>query len=467
MGTKARKALLLAAAMLLVFAPSAFALTGQLTQLSGTDGCVSWGGTSGECVAGRGLTTPTSVAVSSDGKNVYVASGNDNRMSALLAFARNSTTGAITQLAGQAGCIKEQGGGPWCADGKALFAPTSLAVSPDGKNVYVTTYDKAIAVFRRDLQSGALTQLAGTAGCISETGTTTNGDACADGKALDTALSVAVSGDGKHVYAGSTNIASNESAVAVFKRNGTTGGLTQLAGQAGCISETGSGGSCTDGRAIGSHVAISADGLNVYAGVGDRVAILRRNRTSGTLSQYAGAAGCLNAAGSFYGPCDLARPLNGVTSVTVSADDKNVYIDSFVDGAVLALSRNTTTGRLTQLAGLDGCTSNDGTSGLCRRGRALNGVTGLGTSPDGVSVYVASRYSDAISVFSRNTTTGALTQLLLTAGCVSETGSSGLCTDGKALDGAYFVTVSPDNTSVYAASFASRAVDVFARETAP
>ncbi len=65
---------------------------------------------------------------------------------------------------------------------------------------------------RAAAQSGALTQLAGTDGCVSETGT---GGVCADGKALDGAISVAVSRDGKHVYVAS----SISDAVAVFSRN--------------------------------------------------------------------------------------------------------------------------------------------------------------------------------------------------------------------------------------------------------
>ena len=45
--------------------------------------------------------------------------------------------------------------------------------------------------------------------------------------------------------------------------------------------------------------------------------------------------------------------------------------------------------------------------------------------------------------FDRDTTTGALTPLAGTAGCVSETGTAGACADGRALDGAVMVTVSP------------------------
>jgi hypothetical protein len=50
-----------------------------------------------------------------------------------------------------------------------------------------------------------------------------------------------------------------------------------------------------------------------------------------------------------------------------------------------------------------------------------------------------------------------------TDGCVSETGSGGTCADGRALDGARSVVVSPDVTSVYVGSAISDAVAAFAR----
>ena len=112
---------------------------------------------------------------------------------------RNTTTGAITQPAGSAGCISEDGAGP-CADGHGLDGPTSVAVSPDGKSVYVASSSaSAVARLNRNTTTGAITQPAGTAGCVSETGA----GPCADGHALDGPYSVAVSPDGKSVYVAS------------------------------------------------------------------------------------------------------------------------------------------------------------------------------------------------------------------------------------------------------------------------
>ena len=62
---------------------------------------------------------------------------------------RNTTTGAITQPAGTAGCVSETGAGP-CADGHGLDGPLAVAVSPDGKSVYVAScFSDAVARFNR------------------------------------------------------------------------------------------------------------------------------------------------------------------------------------------------------------------------------------------------------------------------------------------------------------------------------
>ena len=60
-----------------------------------------------------------------------------------------AVTGDLTQPAGAAGCISETGAGP-CADGHALAFPRFVAVSPDGKSVYTTSPDShAVARFNR------------------------------------------------------------------------------------------------------------------------------------------------------------------------------------------------------------------------------------------------------------------------------------------------------------------------------
>jgi len=421
---------------------------------------VSETGSGGTCVDGTALDGATGVTLSSDGTSVYVASETSRSVSI---FSRDGTTGAIAQLTGTDGCVSNSGTAGACADGTALVGPRAVAVSPDGKNFYFpSSSSAAIAVFARNATTGALTQLAGTAGCVSETGT---GGACADGTALDGSRGVAVSPDGKSVYVA----AFFSDAVATFSRDANTGTLTQLAGTAGCVSETGSGGICADGTGLDGvrSVAVSPDGKNVYAAseISGAVSVFARDATTGAIAQLGSAAGCVSDTGT-GGSCIDGRALAGAGDATVTPDGANLYVASLGSDAVAVFLRNANTGALTQLAGTAGCVSETGNSGSCLVGRALDRSRSVVVSLDGTSVYVAAEISDAVAVFSRNPTTGVLTQLGGEAGCLSETGTGGDCADGIALDGTRSVAVSPDGRSVYAASFYSSAVSVFSRDPA-
>ena len=149
------------------------------------------------------------------------------------------------------------------------------------------------------------------------------------------------------------------------------------------------------------------------------------------------------------------------TSVTVSPDGTSVYVAAVLGDAVAVFDR-AADGTLTQKTGLAGCISEDGSGGDCTDGKGLDGANSVTVSPDGKSVYVAALTSNAVAVFDR-AADGALTQKTGLAGCISQTGSGGDCTLGRALVGAISVTVSPDGKNVYAASSSSSAVAVFDR----
>jgi DNA-binding beta-propeller fold protein YncE len=449
--------------VLLLITAAALAATGDLTQPPGAAGCVSQEETR-PCADGHALDGPYSVAVSPDGKSVYVASF-PYSSNAVVRLNRNPTTGAIAQPAGAAGCVSQQPLQP-CADGHALDGPYSVAVSPDGKSVYVASYSSnAVARLNRNPTTGALTQPAGAAGCVSENGAGPCGDG--HGLVGPVSVAVSPDGKSVYVASSDSSGCAETTcggwgAVARLNRNPTTGAIAQPAGRAGCVSETGAE-PCADGHGllIPYSVAVSPDGKSVYVASfsSEAVARLNRNPTTGALTQPAGAAGCVSEDGS--GPCADGHAIDGPVSVAVSPDGKSVYAASGYDDAVVRLIRNPTTGAIAQPAGRAGCVSENG-AGPCGDGHGLVGPVSVAVSPDGKSVYVASFSSHAVARLNRNATTGAIAQPAGRTGCVSQTGA-GLCDDGHALVYPHSVAVSPDGKSVYSTSGGSKAVVRFNR----
>src|ERR1700739_107743 len=163
---------------------------GTLTQLRGAGGCLvdrtryRRSKSPGQCTRVRAMNGPApflgsdAVAISPDGRNVYVAA---SRSDAIAIFRRNARTGRLTQSAGAAGCIAANGAAG-CAKALALSGPNSVAVSPDGRNVYATSLNSdAVDIFTRNPRTGALRQAAGGSGCIANAAL----PGCTLGRALD------------------------------------------------------------------------------------------------------------------------------------------------------------------------------------------------------------------------------------------------------------------------------------------
>ena len=431
---------------------------GVLTQPKGAGGClVDQSSARHDCTHVRALLGPgpfvgsEAIAISPDGKNVYVASSISN---AIAVFERNPSTGKLTQAAGAAGCIAAAGA-DGCAAGVGLDGPNSVAVSPDGDNVYATSINSnSLAIFRRDPSTGALTQATDGTGCFAATAT----PGCATARGLTGADVVAVSPDGRNVYTGSFR----GSTVAVFARY-FGGALQQPAGSPGCISQQGAGG-CTSAIAMLAveGLAVSGDGRNVYVAApgSSAVDVLARNSSTGSLAQLAGGAGCF--ADTSASGCTKGRWLGGADAVTVSPDGKSVYVAASLTNSVANFTRTPSSGQLAQAAGTTGCAIYV-LAVACTLGRALTLPEGLTVSPDGANVYVASFLPGSLDTFDRDASTSGLVEKPRKAGCM--TGARFDCVPARGLRGASSVVVSPDGKNVYVSAFASNAVAEFKRIT--
>jgi DNA-binding beta-propeller fold protein YncE len=417
----------------------AAAPTGRLVQPKGTAGCIHKKGIN-RCARGRALTSPEDIAVSPDGRHVYVAAYNSH---AVAAFSRNRRTGSLEQLPGRRGCVHHRNRSGGCSVGRALGGPIALAISADGRNVYVVSAGSdAVTTFSRNRRTGALRQAAGPTGCISQR----PGDDCLVGRALNEPTSVAVSPDGARVYVAGRRFPSG---IAILTR-ASDGSLTQAEGAAGCITHRGGFG-CASARAISSpeEVAVSPDSRHVLvAGMrSDAVAVLASGPDG--LSQAEGAAGCI--ARTTVEGCAAGQTLRGPVDLAISADGRNVYTASSIADGIAILRRNRATGALTQEAGRAGCLSQEGGGGRCGVGRALDEVWSVAVSPDGRNVYNVSSKGNMLGAIARERTSGRLAQLPGKYACFIRAGFKG-CPDGRGLTVAVAVAVSPDGRNVYVAS---------------
>jgi DNA-binding beta-propeller fold protein YncE len=170
------------------------ATTGALTQAPAPTGCMTLGAASG-CTQVQAVQGADAVAVSADGASVYVASGLQDGAAL---FGRDPQTGTLTQLGSTSGCFLAaiaQG----CGLGRAFATPEGVAISPDGKSVYFGAFgSSAVDSFAREATGSAITQLRGREGCTIAVPYPT----CRTGRALLQANAVAVSPDGRNVYVG-------------------------------------------------------------------------------------------------------------------------------------------------------------------------------------------------------------------------------------------------------------------------
>jgi DNA-binding beta-propeller fold protein YncE len=160
---------------------------GQVTWL----GCVSQDGSGGACTKNPAgdLLNATDIAISPDGGQVYVVSARGDVLD--FSVEADGTLESVGCVASKPkpGCTVPPG-----VDSSLLEDATSLAVSPDGKSLYVGAA-KAISAFALDAEGKPSFQ-----SCVSAEQLTGCGGV---GNAVEGLAAVSVSPDGSSVYAGS------------------------------------------------------------------------------------------------------------------------------------------------------------------------------------------------------------------------------------------------------------------------
>jgi DNA-binding beta-propeller fold protein YncE len=391
---------------------------GALTQLSGGDACVSFNAdnTGGADFAGCGVVSNNGPAgqiyelvVSPDGKHVYATS---RAGKAIVWFARSTTEGPGFGALAYAGCISALGAGG-CSAGPDAGMLTNITISADGRNVYAASnLTGTVISYRRNDVTGGLTSV----GCIIESGLPSAIGCTGTGRGIVNPVGIAISPDDKNVY---TSTPSSSDGVAAFTRDMSgmdpTGALSQIAGEAGCITATGfdheghTAGACAQGRGLVNPYgpAISGDGLSIYTGSNDSdaVAIISRDPATGGISQVNSTAACLShdadgpgGADPVDSQCAGAPALAGAQRPYASSDGKSLYVSTGKEYSGVTIFDRAPDGSLTPLAGKDACFSVDPAND-CVTDETMSDPTHI--FGFGRSVYVSSFLSRAVTFFQR------------------------------------------------------------------
>jgi DNA-binding beta-propeller fold protein YncE len=334
-----------------------------------------------------------------------------------------SAPAGIVQLPRPHGCLS--GDDARCTPLHDAAASTDFVLSPDGTNAYATDADRLL-VFDRDALTGHLAQRPGPGGSV---------------RLLRSSGNLAIAPDGETLYVAS----SNDGAILVFDRDPATGALAQKPGDAGCIAEDIP--ECRTAEALHliSDVALAPDGRNLYVVSGFPYALTALTVAGdGSLTQTpdgAGSFGCVAA--TAVAGCATGPPLDGLSSVAVSADGRNVFAAAGTDQSVASLTRNATTGGLTPIAPPGGCVSANRATG-CNRVPELNRAVGMVSGLASNRIYV---YSDYRILVLDRAPNGTLKRHAGVTGCVSDWARPN-CSAGRGVDAGQ-LAISPDGKHLY------------------
>lgn len=301
-----------------------------------------------------GLDGISDVAVSADGQFVYTAAYS---ASAISVFERNPQTGALSYRSSIAGAINA----------------FSVAVSPDNHNVYAASPTGGnIFAYSRNIETGALTEI----GSFATSGGTSG------------FVSVSVSPDGAYVF----GVGGSPSGLVVFGRDSDTGGLTVLHDYKDNV----------DGHALGQQFSSSTSPIKniVFSESGQFVYVTSTKDNAVTLFQQSPTDGALLQIAVYQDGVNGVDGLLGASSATRSPDGKHLYVSGQSDDSIAMFSIHAENGELTYSGKI---TNNEGVY------TQLAGVRSLAITHDGKLLVASAITANALTVFTRNAATGALT----------------------------------------------------------
>jgi 6-phosphogluconolactonase (cycloisomerase 2 family) len=335
-------------------------------------GCVRGPNDAGPCVTfshARALDGARPLAMSPNGRQLYVGAQNGD---ALTWFTRDPDTGALSAP----NCMSTNGGGCTSIHSGALDDPYSLAISPDGDELYAAAWNgRSIGYFSRNQDTGAL-------GFFSCRGVASLCVPVPDASALEMPKALAVSGDGRHLY----SAAENGDAIAVFRPDTSLNTLNYV----DCYGATAAGGCISIGNSHAldgpASLVVSPDDAHLFvaSSAGNAIGSFGRNAETGELG-FIGCDGLTN-----LGPCTGVGNANALTNpsgLAISPTGGRVYGSAQSGNAIASFARSLSAEPLAFI----GCVGADG-SGPCTSANnsiAIASPIGVAASPDGRHLYVA------------------------------------------------------------------------------
>ncbi len=409
------------------------------------------------------LDGPVAVAVSSDGRHLYVASLFDD---AVTTFARNSVSGSLSFV-----------DTTFLSAANGRYGAYDLALSADNQQLYaIDIRGNALTVFTRDVDSGSLELLEthvdgvdGVDGLAAPTAVLVTLDhrqvlvlgafdgtlSVFDREASNGRLSyrpeaglagigsmseMTLSPDGRHLYLVAGERITNgpslqhpDGSLTFVERDPDTGTLTSRQ----IFNERDDG---PFGLVSTAAVALAPDGRHLYAvgGLGfGQIAIFKRDPGTGRLSFTE----------FIEGDDDTVDGLASARDVVISDDGRHVIVvgasENPGDHLVKRFERDPATGSLS-FAAADFAAGVEITSSAAQAGLTL--------SPDGRHLYAVDQFLDQITILSRDPASGEIEST-----AVHTQGADGI----DALGGASDITTSPNGDRIYVASTAEQSVAVF------